>query len=130
MVAAATAGPSLAQGAYPNRTVRWIIPYAAGGGSDAIARTIQPALQRELGQPVVVENKPGAASAVAAAEVARSAPDGYTIFSADNGTLVYNPALFKKLSYDPKESRRCRCRRARRPSWSPGPPPRPGTSGS
>ncbi|HYF21751.1 MAG TPA: tripartite tricarboxylate transporter substrate binding protein [Ramlibacter sp.] len=103
LLAAASAGRTLAQGAYPNRTVRWIIPYAAGGGSDAIARTIQPALQRELGQPVVIENKPGAASAIAAAEVARSAPDGYTIFSADNGTLVYNPALFKKLSYDPKE---------------------------
>lgn len=61
------------------------------------------ALSRELGQSVVIENKPGAASAIAASEVARSAPDGYTIFSADNGTLVYNPALFKKLSYDPQK---------------------------
>ena len=101
-VGAATS--AVAQGQpYPSRSVRWIIPYAAGGGSDAIARTIQPALARELGQPVVIENKPGAASAVAAAEVARSAPDGYTIFSADNGTLVYNPALFKRLSYDPSK---------------------------
>jgi tripartite-type tricarboxylate transporter receptor subunit TctC len=100
---ASLVGGAAAQASYPSRPVRWIIPYAAGGGSDAIARTIQPALARELGQPVVIENKPGAASAVAAAEVARSAPDGYTIFSADNGTLVYNPALFKRLSYDPKE---------------------------
>lgn len=88
---------------YPSRTIRWIIPYAAGGGSDALARVILPALARELGQSVVIENKPGAASAIAATEVARSAPDGYTIFSADNGTLVYNPALFKKLSYDPQK---------------------------
>ena len=102
LLATAAAGVALAQ-AYPNRTVRWIIPYAAGGGSDALARVIQPALSRELGQPVVIENKPGAASAIAAAEVARSAPDGYTIFSADNGTLVYNPALYKKLSYDPQK---------------------------
>lgn len=86
---------------YPNRPVRWVIPYAAGGGADALARVIMPALSRELGQPVVIENKPGAASSIAASEVARSAPDGYTIFSADNGTLMYNPALFKKLSYDP-----------------------------
>ena len=93
-------GAAAAQG-YPNRPVRWIIPYAAGGGSDALARMLVPALSRELGQPVVIENKPGAASAIAAVEVARSAPDGYTIFSADNGTLVYNPALYKKLSYDP-----------------------------
>ena len=96
----ALVGAAAAQ-TYPNRPVRWIIPYAAGGGSDALARMIAPALSRELGQPVVIENKPGAASAIAASEVARSAPDGYTIFSADNGTLVYNPALYKKLSYDP-----------------------------
>ena len=95
-----SAGSACAQ-AYPNRPIRWIIPYAAGGGSDALARMVVSAMSRELGQPVVIENKPGAASAIAAAEVARSAPDGYTIFSADNGTLVYNPALYKKLSYDP-----------------------------
>jgi tripartite-type tricarboxylate transporter receptor subunit TctC len=86
---------------YPNRPIRWIIPYAAGGGADALARMVMPALARELGQPVVIENKPGAASAIAASEVARSAPDGYTIFSADNGTLIYNTALYKKLSYNP-----------------------------
>jgi len=96
----ALAGSALAQ-SYPTRPVRWVIPYAAGGGADALARVIAPALSRELGQPVVIENKPGAASSIAASDVARSAPDGYTIFSADNGTLMYNPALFKKLPYDP-----------------------------
>ncbi len=88
---------------YPNRPIRWIIPWAAGGGSDTLARMIAPGMSKRLGQPIVIENKPGAAGAIAAAEVARSAPDGYTIFSADNGTIVYNPALYKKLSYNPKE---------------------------
>jgi len=86
---------------YPNRAIRWVVPYPAGGGSDALARMIMPELSKRLGVPVVIENKPGAASAIAASEVARSAPDGYTILNADVGTLVYNPALFKKLSYDP-----------------------------
>lgn len=104
MLVAATAIPAAAQD-YPNRPIRWLIPYAAGGGSDTLARMIAPEMSKRLGQPIVIENKPGAASAVAAAEVARSAPDGYTIFSADNGTMVYNPALYKKLAYDPKEFR-------------------------
>ena len=88
---------------YPNRPIRWVIPWAAGGGSDTLARMIAPEMSKRLGQPIVIENKPGAAGAIAASEVARSAPDGYTIFSADNGTMVYNPALYKKLSYSPKE---------------------------
>ncbi len=88
---------------YPNRPIRWIIPWAAGGGSDTLARMIAPEMSKRLGQPIVIENKPGAAGAIAATEVARSAPDGYTIFSADNGTMVYNPALYKKLSYNTKE---------------------------
>ena len=86
---------------WPTRPLRWVVPYAAGGGADALARLVAPGLARELGQPVVIENKPGAASSIAASEVARSAADGYTFLSADPGTLVYNPALFKKLSYDP-----------------------------
>jgi tripartite-type tricarboxylate transporter receptor subunit TctC len=99
-LAAIVAGAA-AQGAYPNRTIRWIVPYNAGGGADALARVIAPALSKELGQSVVIDNKPGAAGAIGATEAARAAPDGYTIFSGDNGTLIYNPALFKKLQYDP-----------------------------
>jgi len=93
------AAPSHA--AYPEKPVRWLVPYAAGGGSDFLARTIGNALAPLLGQPVVVENKPGGNTAIAASETARSAPDGYTVLSADNGTLVFNPALYKTLSYDP-----------------------------
>jgi tripartite-type tricarboxylate transporter receptor subunit TctC len=96
------AQPASAQD-YPNRPIRWIIPWAAGGGSDTLARMLAPEMSKRLGQPIVIENKPGAAGAIAATEVARSAPDGYTIFSADNGTMVYNPALYKKLSYTTKD---------------------------
>jgi tripartite-type tricarboxylate transporter receptor subunit TctC len=102
VVFAAVSSAAVAE-TYPNRPIRWIVPYAAGGGSDALARMIQPELSKRLGVPLVIENKPGAASAIAASEVARSAPDGYTILNADIGTLVYNPALFKKLSYDPSK---------------------------
>lgn len=85
---------------FPTKPVRWIVPYAAGGGSDFLARTISQGLSTRLGQPVVVENKPGGNTAIGASETARAQPDGYTILSADNGTLVFNPVLYKKLSYD------------------------------
>lgn len=87
--------------AYPSKPVRWIVPYAAGGGSDFLARTIGQGLSTKIGQPVVVDNKPGGNTAIGAAETARSAADGYTVLSADNGTLVFNPALYKSLSYNP-----------------------------
>jgi len=86
---------------YPSKPLRWIVPYAAGGGSDFLARTISQGLSSSLGQTVVVDNKPGGNTAIGASETARSAPDGYTLLSADNGTLVFNPALYQKLSYDP-----------------------------
>src|SRR5690606_37582666 len=76
---------------YPSKPLRWIVPYAAGGGSDFLARTIGQALSERIGQPVVVDNKPGDNTAIGASETARSAPDGYTMLSADNGTLVFNP---------------------------------------
>jgi tripartite-type tricarboxylate transporter receptor subunit TctC len=91
--------PSVA--AYPDKPLRWLVPYAAGGGSDFLARTIGNALAPRMGQSVVIENKPGGNTAIAANDVVRSAPDGYTVMSADNGTLVFNPALYEKLSYDP-----------------------------
>lgn len=90
-----------AQAAYPDQSIRWIVPYPAGGGSDFLARTISNVLGPMIGQSVVVENKPGGNTAIAAAETARAKPDGYTVMSADNGTLVFNPAMYSKLSYDP-----------------------------
>lgn len=97
LVAPATA---LAQN-YPSKPLRWVVPYAAGGGSDFLARTIGTALSARIGQLVLIENKPGGNTAIAAADVARSPADGYTVLSADNGTLVFNPALYKSLTYNP-----------------------------
>lgn len=86
---------------FPSRPIRWIVPYPAGGGSDFLARTIGQQLSARVHQPVVVDNKPGANTAIGAAEVARANADGYTVLSADNGTLVFNPVLYKSLIYNP-----------------------------
>ncbi|RJF98086.1 Bug family tripartite tricarboxylate transporter substrate binding protein [Noviherbaspirillum saxi] len=88
---------------YPAKPVRWLVPYPPGGGSDAIARTIGAQLSKQVGQPVVIENKPGAGTIIGAETAARSAADGYTIFSGDNGSYVFNSALYKKLPYDPQK---------------------------
>ncbi|MCZ2497525.1 tripartite tricarboxylate transporter substrate binding protein [Xylophilus sp. Kf1] len=95
---AATA--AMAQG-FPAKPVRWVVPYAAGGGSDFLARTIGQPWSTAVGQPVLVDNKPGGNTALGAAEVARAPADGYTVLSADNGTLIFNPVLYKSLSYNP-----------------------------
>jgi tripartite-type tricarboxylate transporter receptor subunit TctC len=90
--------PALA--AWPDRPVRVVVPFAAGGNADTIARILQPRLQEKLGQPVVVENKPGAGGAVGAAEVARARADGYTLLIGSNGPLSVNPAVQARLPYD------------------------------
>ncbi len=97
LAAAASAGAQT----FPAKPIRWLVPYAAGGGSDFLARTVAQTLSTQVGQPVLVDNKPGGNTALAAAETARAPADGYTVLSADNGTLVFNPALYKSLSYSP-----------------------------
>lgn len=87
--------------AYPSKPIRWLVPYPAGGGSDFLARTIGQALSAQTGQPVLVDNKPGGNTAIGASEVARAPADGTTVLSADNGTMVFNSALYKNLSYSP-----------------------------
>src|SRR6476620_506162 len=87
----------------PAKPLRWIVPYPPGGGSDAIARTIGAQLSKQVGQPVVIENKPGAGTIIGAETAARATPDGTTILSGDNGTFVFNSALYKKLPYDPQK---------------------------
>ena len=89
-----------AQG-YPSKPIRWLVGYPAGGGADFIARTIGAQLATNTGQQVIIENRPGAATIIAAEATAKSAPDGYTTMNADNGTLVFNVALYAKLPYDP-----------------------------
>lgn len=97
-----TAASAHAQ-AYPSKPIHWLVPYPAGGGSDFLARTIGQALSKQINQPVIVENKAGGNTAIAASETARSAPDGYTILNADNGTMVFNSALYSKLTYNPEK---------------------------
>ena len=93
--------PAFAQAAYPSRSVRMIVPYAAGGTTDFLGRLIADQLRSGLGATVDVENKPGAATAVAAEHVARSEPDGHTLLMATSTTLAINKTLYKKLPYDP-----------------------------
>ncbi|RST49723.1 Bug family tripartite tricarboxylate transporter substrate binding protein [Variovorax sp. MHTC-1] len=88
---------------YPNKPVRWVVGYPAGGGTDFLARTAGAQLSQQLGQPVLVDNRPGAGAMIASEHVARAPADGYTVLSADNGVLVYNPVLYKKLPYDPEK---------------------------
>jgi tripartite-type tricarboxylate transporter receptor subunit TctC len=93
-------GMVAAQG-YPNRPVRMIIPFAPGGASDFVGRIIQPRMAELLGQQVVVENKPGASGNIGVAETARSAPDGYTIFLGNVGSVAINPGVFPNLPVNP-----------------------------
>lgn len=98
--AALASRPALAQ-PYPNRPIKWLVGYAAGGGTDVLARLLAAAMAPQLGQQLVIENRPGAATNIAAEAIARAEPDGYTVGTAGIETLVYNPALYKKLSFDP-----------------------------
>ena len=86
---------------WPSKPVKLVVPFPAGSATDQIARVIGQQLQENLGQPFVVENKPGAQGSIAASEVARAAPDGYTLMVGTNTPLAANPSLFKKLNYDP-----------------------------
>ncbi len=85
---------------FPSKPIKWIVGYPAGGGSDFIARTIGAQMSSQMGQPVVVDNRPGAGAIIGADLAAKSPADGYTIFTVDNGVMVYNPVLYKKLPYD------------------------------
>jgi tripartite-type tricarboxylate transporter receptor subunit TctC len=87
--------------AWPNRPIRYIVPFAAGGTTDILARVISEKLSVSLGQPVVVENKPGAGGGVGAAEVAKAPPDGYTIMGGTISTHAINATLYSNLPYDP-----------------------------
>src|SRR4249919_3794410 len=96
----AVALPAFAQG-YPTKPIHVIVPYAAGGTSDILARQIGPKLSETWGQPVVVENKPGANGNVGADLVAKSPPDGYTLLLADIGALAISPSVYPTLPFDP-----------------------------
>lgn len=86
---------------YPNRSVRFVVPYPPGAGTDFAARLVGRELEKDLRQPFVVENRPGAGSAIGATAVARSDADGYTMLLATTGTLSINPHVYSSLRYDP-----------------------------
>jgi tripartite-type tricarboxylate transporter receptor subunit TctC len=97
---ACAAGAALAQ-AYPSRPVRVIVPFQAGSAPDQIIRITTQHMAQALGQPFVIDNKPGANGNIGVAEAARAAPDGYTLTSANNTTFAANPSLYKKLPFEP-----------------------------
>lgn len=103
LAAAAVLAPAaFAQTAWPSQPIRLIVPYPAGGGTDFFARLVAPGMGEALGQPVIVENRPGASGIIGATAVARQLPaDGHTFLLGDMTTYAVNPSMFEKLSYDP-----------------------------
>ena len=98
--AIAVAAQLAAAQSFPNKPIHLVVPYVPGGGGDIVARLLAEPLRQDLGQPIVVDNKPGAGGALGAAEVARSAPDGHTVLFTAGG-FVIGPAVLRSAGYDP-----------------------------
>lgn len=96
----ATIGVGAVAQSYPTKPIRWVVGYPAGSGLDFVSRVVAEQMAKTLGQPIIVDNRPGAAGAIAAAHVAGSAGDGYTLMCIDLGTYALNPHLYSKLAYD------------------------------
>ena len=101
---ATSAAPwAAAQSAWPDQPLRWVVPYPAGGGTDVLARTVAEAMRQTLGQQIVVDNRPGAATNIGGQMVATAKPDGNTFMSADNAILAFNEHLFTKMPFSPEK---------------------------
>src|SRR5262245_31344540 len=100
MVVAISASPTVAQD-YPTKSILLIAPWPAGGAIDSISRLLASKLSDRLGKPVVVENRPGAGSAIGTAQGAKATPDGHTLVVAGSGSLAIGPTFYKRLPYDP-----------------------------
>jgi tripartite-type tricarboxylate transporter receptor subunit TctC len=98
---ATVAVPGTAWAAFPEKPIKWIVGYPPGGATDTLARLLGQHMSSRVNQPVVVDNRPGAGSAVGATALAQSTADGYTIMGGDNGTLIINPVAYRNLQYDP-----------------------------
>lgn len=94
-------GTCLAQ-SYPSKPIRWVLPFVPGGGTDIISRAIAPQLSTALGQPAVTENRPANSGLIAADQVAKAAPDGYTIMTGGNSALMFSKLIYPKLTFDPE----------------------------
>ena len=101
LLAAVLALPAIAQD-YPSRPITLVVPYAAGGGNDAMARIAGEKMSRTLGAQMVIENRGGAGGSIATRQVAKAAPDGYTLVIGGTGTLAINPTLYGNVGYDPR----------------------------
>ena len=97
---ALAAGGAAAQN-YPSKPIRIVVGFQPGGGTDVTARMVSPKLSENLGQPIIIENRPGAQARIATEYVARAAPDGYTLLAGASGQMVFNPGLYPNLGYDP-----------------------------
>jgi tripartite-type tricarboxylate transporter receptor subunit TctC len=98
---AASGAQAQSSAAWPNRPIRLIVPFPPGGSADFTARTMSTALQQQLGQPIVIENRAGANGVPGTDAVAKAAPDGYTLLVTDRGALGINPSIYARLPYDP-----------------------------
>nr|WP_240636193.1 tripartite tricarboxylate transporter substrate binding protein [Caldimonas tepidiphila] len=90
----------LAAVAFPDKTIEWVVPYPAGGGSDVVARTLAEPMSKALGQNIIINNKPGAATNIGADYASRAKADGHVVLTADTATLAANPSLYSKLTYN------------------------------
>jgi tripartite-type tricarboxylate transporter receptor subunit TctC len=98
----ALTGASMAQD-YPARPITLVVPYSAGGGNDVMARIVAEKMSKSLGQQIVIENKGGAGGSIATRQIAKAAPDGYTLGLGGTGTLAINPTLYPNVGYDPRK---------------------------
>jgi tripartite-type tricarboxylate transporter receptor subunit TctC len=103
MLAAAAFGTAAGAQDYPTRPITLVVPYAAGGGNDVMARIVAEKMSRTLGQQIVIENKGGAGGSIATRQVAKSPPDGYTLGLGGTGTHAINPTLYPNVGYDPRK---------------------------
>nr|MDQ6882190.1 tripartite tricarboxylate transporter substrate-binding protein [Pseudomonadota bacterium] len=99
LAAVVASSVAMAQALYPAKPIRFIVPFTAGSGTDIIARTVGDSMSKSMGQPILIENRPGAGGTIGAAQVARSEPDGYTVLIHSSGHAL-NPAIYPNLSYD------------------------------
>ena len=101
LIAATGAPAQTPNGNYPNQPLRWVVPYAAGGGTDVLARNLAEAMSPSLGQPIVIDNRPGASTNIGVQAMMQGKPDGYTIMQAENAALLFNEHMFTRLPYKP-----------------------------
>ncbi|RYF40263.1 MAG: tripartite tricarboxylate transporter substrate binding protein [Comamonadaceae bacterium] len=93
------AAPAMAQPAYPQQAVKWIVPFPAGGGTDVVARLLAQSMADAVGQPIVIDNKPGAGTMIGGDAIAKARPDGYTVGTVDVSTVALAPSLYSKVPY-------------------------------